>query len=71
MSPAVSTGDLTDMSRKPSQQQPREQDTPGRPDAAGSRQQTHPDQGSQTGAPELDSKAKGNPASTPHVRHEK
>lgn len=29
-------------------------DTPGRPKESGSRQQTHPDQGSQTGSPQVD-----------------
>jgi hypothetical protein len=31
------------------------QDTPGRPKSSGSRQQTHPDQQTQTGSPDLDS----------------
>jgi hypothetical protein len=33
------------------------QDTPGRPNDTGSRQQTHPDQQAQTGSPELDSRS--------------
>jgi len=36
----------------------REQDTPGRPDASASRQQTHPDQGAQTGSPAIDADSK-------------
>jgi hypothetical protein len=32
------------------------QDTPGRPKSSSSRQQTQPDQGIQSGSPELDSK---------------
>jgi hypothetical protein len=48
-----------------------EPDTPGRPKPESTRQQTQPDQGSQTGNSEVDSKAKGPPASTPHVRNEK
>jgi hypothetical protein len=59
------------MSRKSPRRQPTEPDTPGRPTEAGSRQQSQPDQGSQTGNPDVDSKAKGPPSSTPHVRNEK
>jgi len=33
------------------------QDTPGRPSSSSSRQQTHPNQGTQTGAPEIDRKS--------------
>lgn len=45
-------------------------DTPGRPNDSGSRQQTHPDQQTQTGSPELDSKSSGKrkPDRTPDVR---
>lgn len=64
------TGDIN-MSGKTEGKKSGVQDTPGRPDSASSRQQTQPDQGSQTGAPEIDSKAKGPPSSTPHVRNEK
>jgi hypothetical protein len=34
------------------------QDTPGRPKASSSRQQTHPDQGEQTGSPAIDANSK-------------
>lgn len=33
---------------------PSTSDTPGRPKDSGSRQQTHPDQGADTGSPQLD-----------------
>jgi hypothetical protein len=59
------------MSQKSSRKPPDEPDTPGRPTATGTRQQTRPDQGSQTGNPEVDSKAKDLPSSTPDVRNEK
>jgi hypothetical protein len=35
------------------------QDTPGRPKSSASRQQTQPDQGTQSGSPELDAKDAG------------
>jgi hypothetical protein len=34
------------------------QDTPGRPKSSSSRQQTHPDQGEQTGSPAIDANSK-------------
>ena len=37
------------------------QDTPGRPKASSSRQQTQPNQGTQSGSPELDAKDAGSP----------
>jgi hypothetical protein len=36
----------------------REQDTPGRAKPSSSRQQTHPDQAEQTGAPEIDANSR-------------
>jgi hypothetical protein len=42
-------------------------DTPGKPGKA-SRQQTHPDQGVQSGSPELDSADAGSPASQRRYR---
>jgi len=48
-----------------------DQDTPGRPNAGASRQQTQPDQGSQTGQPDLDSKSDHHPRNDHHVRNEK
>ncbi|MDB6106350.1 MAG: hypothetical protein JWO52_6349 [Gammaproteobacteria bacterium] len=59
------------MSNRKSSRKPDEQDTPGRPTETGSRQQQQPCQGSQTGNPEIDSKAKDPPPSTPDVRNEK
>lgn len=35
------------------------QNTPGRPKSSASRQQTHPNQGTQSGSPEIDSKDTG------------
>jgi hypothetical protein len=40
---------------------PSTQDTPGRPKDSGSRQQTQPDQQTQTGTPELDRRGAGKP----------
>lgn len=51
--------------KKPTQREPRvpeKRDTPGRPGVAGSRQQTHFDQVTQSGNPELDRKRKKHPA---------
>jgi hypothetical protein len=48
-----------------------EQDTPGRPKSSSSRQQTRPDQGTQSGNPEIDSKTEGKPRHNHHVRNEK
>jgi hypothetical protein len=59
------------VSEKPSSKQSGEQDTPGRPKPSGSRQQTQPNQGNQTGNPDVDSRTKGPPRTTPHVRNEK
>jgi hypothetical protein len=47
------------------------QDTPGRPKSGSSRQQTQPDQGAQTGDPDLDSKSAHHPRNDHHVRNEK
>ena len=47
------------------------QDTPGRPKSASSRQQTQPDQGSQTANPELDSRPGHQPRNDHHVRNAK
>lgn len=44
----------TDAPREGRIAKPKGSVTPGRPKDAGNRQQTHPDQGSQTGSPELD-----------------
>jgi hypothetical protein len=44
----MATSDNSSGSQKPPQ------DTPGRPDSSSSRQQTHPDQSTQTGSPEID-----------------
>jgi hypothetical protein len=49
----------------------RNQDTPGRPKSGSSRQQTQPDQGSQTGNTEIDSKSGHHPRNDHHVRNEK
>jgi hypothetical protein len=38
------------------------QDTPGRPKSSASRQQTQPNQGAQSGSPELDTKDAGSEA---------
>lgn len=40
--------------RKSGSRPPSGSTTPGRPKESGSRQQTYPDQGAQTGSPELD-----------------
>ena len=48
-----------------------EQDTPGRPKAGASRQQTQPDQGAQTGNPQVDAESVHEPRHDHHVRNEK
>ena len=47
-----------------------DQDTPGRPKSSASRQQTQPNQGSQTGKPDMESKDR-DPRNDHHVRNEK
>jgi len=47
-----------------------DQDTPGRPKPAAGRQQTHPNQGNDTGNPHIDSKTPDSPRNH-HVRNEK
>jgi hypothetical protein len=46
------------MTKKSESDAKTEQDTPGRPDSSASRQQTHPDQGTQTGSPAIDADSK-------------
>lgn len=48
-----------------------EQDTPGRPKPSASRQQTQPQQGAQSGSPQVDSKSKTQPSHKHDVRNEK
>ena len=48
-----------------------DQDTPGRPKSGASRQQTQPNQGSQTGQADIDSKEGHHPRNDHHVRNEK
>lgn len=62
---------MTHRKRSKSASAAADQDTPGRPKSAASRQQTHPDQGIQTGNPHMDSKTKGGSRSRQHVRNEK
>jgi hypothetical protein len=49
----------------------RDQDTPGRPKSGASRQQTQPDQGAQTGNPDVDAKGGHHRRNDHHVRNEK
>jgi hypothetical protein len=50
---------------KPDSKQP-DSTTPGRPKDSGSRQQTHPDQNSQSGSPQLDRElTRRNPSAQP------
>jgi hypothetical protein len=57
--------------RKASRSESQSDDTPGRPKSGSSRQQTQPDQGAQTGNPDLDSKSPHHSRNDHHVRNEK